>query len=95
MDGFAEYWRRPREAKLVKTGGGVWWDIVYRHRKSETTGLTGAIVEKGHELGVPVPANKKLVEMIYEIEDGVRKLGWHNIDELEAYMTSIGCALPI
>jgi 2-dehydropantoate 2-reductase len=86
--------RRSPDVKLVKIASGPWWDIVYRKRKSETTGLTGAVVDWAKRLGVPVPANAKLCEMIYDIEDQTRKLGWHNIDELEAYMTEIGCVLP-
>jgi len=87
--------RRPDREKLVKKASGIWWDIVYRKRKSETTELAGAVVNKAKELGVPVPANERLVEMIYEIEDGKRKLGWHNIDELESYMNSVGAVLRI
>ena len=84
----------PPDVPIVKKASGVWWDIVHRKRKSETTGLTGALVEWGHKIGVPVPANDKMVEMIYEIEEGVRTLGWHNIDELEKYMVKTGCVLP-
>ena len=35
-----------------------------------------------------------MCEMIYEIEDGQRHLGFHNYDELEAYVASIGKTLP-
>jgi hypothetical protein len=31
--------------------------------------------------------------MIEEIEDGKRKLGWHNIDEMAAYAETLGKAL--
>ena len=94
MNEFIKKMRYPPDSRLVKQASGVWWDIVYRKRKSETTGLTGAVVNLAKTLGVPIPANERLVEMIYEIEDGVRKLGWHNIDELEFYMKSVGCILP-
>jgi len=33
-------------------------------------------------------------EMIYEIEEGRRKLGFQNYDELEAYVAELGKALP-
>ena len=94
MEKFVDGMRRPSDIELVKQASGVWWDIVYRKRKSETLGLTGAVVDWAKEFGVLVPANDKLVEMIYEVEDGVRKLGWHNIDELEEYMIKIDCVLP-
>jgi 2-dehydropantoate 2-reductase len=32
--------------------------------------------------------------MIYEIEEGKRKLGFHNYHELEAYISEIGKELP-
>jgi 2-dehydropantoate 2-reductase len=41
-------------------------------------------VEKGRVTGVPTPLNKRVVEMIHEIEDGKRKLGVENIMELAA-----------
>jgi 2-dehydropantoate 2-reductase len=94
MNEFIKSMRYPPDSRLVKQASGVWWDIVYRKRKSETTGLTGAVVNWAKKLGVLVPANETMVEMIYEIEDGVRKLGWHNIDELELFMKSEGCVLP-
>lgn len=79
---------------LVKQGSGMWWDIVYRKRKSETRWLTGDVVEEAKRLGVAVPANERLVNMIYEIEDGKRTMGPHNLDELEEYMKKVGCVLP-
>jgi 2-dehydropantoate 2-reductase len=93
MEGFSKRWSR-QAPTIVKKASGPWWDIVYRKRKSETTGLTGDVVNWAKKLGVPVPANAKLCEMIYDIEDQTRKLGWHNIDELESFMTSIGAVLP-
>ena len=78
----------------VKTASGVWWDIVYRHRPSETPGLTGAVVDKALEYGVPVPLNQRLVEMIYEIERGERSMGWENLEELDLYRQELGLELP-
>jgi 2-dehydropantoate 2-reductase len=52
------------------------------------------MVEFGREAGADVRLNAKLCEMIYEIEEGKRALGFHNYDELEAYVASIGKALP-
>lgn len=92
--GLGARWKRKERSNLVKKASGMWWDIVYRKRKSETRWITGDVVEEAHRLGVPVPGNEKLANMIYEIEDGKRKLGWHNIDELETHMNSVGCVLP-
>lgn len=32
--------------QYAKKGSGIWWDIVYRRRPSETRWLTGALVER-------------------------------------------------
>ena len=93
IEDISKRWSR-QSPKIVKKASGPWWDIVYRKRKSETTGLTGDVVNWAQKIGVPVPANAKLCEMIYDIEDHTRELGWDNIDELESFMTSIGEALP-
>jgi 2-dehydropantoate 2-reductase len=80
--------------KFVKKASGVHWDIKYRHRKSEISHLTGRLVEDGKKIGVPVPLNEKVVNMIYEIEDGKREMGWHNIAELENLIKELGVELP-
>lgn len=80
--------------KFVKKGSGISWDICFRKRKSETSHLTGALIEDAHRLGVKVPLNEKLVSMIYEIEDGKRELGWHNVEELEDLIKKLGVELP-
>lgn len=80
--------------KFVKKASGVHWDIKYRHRKSETSHLTGRLVEDGKKIGCAVPLNEKVVSMIYEIEDGKREMGWHNIEELEALIRELGVELP-
>lgn len=79
----------------VKTASGVWWDIVYRQRPSETrVGLTGAVVDKARSYGMPVPLNERLVEMIYQIEGGERAMGWDNLEELDSYRQDLGLELP-
>jgi 2-dehydropantoate 2-reductase len=81
--------------QFVKTASGVWWDIVYRQRPSETrVGLTGAVVDKAQHFGVPVPLNECLVDMIYEIERGERSMGWENLEELDEYRQTLGLELP-
>ena len=77
-----------------KKGSGIWWDIVYRNRPSETRASNGKLITYGNKAGVDTRLNDKLCTMIYEIEEGRRKLGFHNYDELEAYVAKIGKALP-
>lgn len=77
-----------------KKGSGIWWDIVYRKRPSETRSSSGKLIGYGKAAGADTRLNAKLFEMIYEIEDGKRDLGFHNYDELEAYVAECGKALP-
>jgi len=79
----------------VKKGSGMWWDIVYRHRPSETRWLTGALIERGEQIGVPMPLNTATVNIIYEIEAGKRALGWENIEELAAMIAADGEPLSV
>jgi 2-dehydropantoate 2-reductase len=81
--------------RYVKQGSGMWWDIVYRKRPSETRWITGALVERAVELGVPAPLNARMADMVYEIERGERPLGWHNVDELAGLAESFGEPLSL
>jgi 2-dehydropantoate 2-reductase len=86
--------QRPQTHQFRKKGSGIWWDIVYRNRPSEVRASNGKLVEFGRAAGADVRLNDTLCSMIYEIEDGRRSLGFHNYEELEAYVQSIGKALP-
>ena len=68
----------------------MWWDIVYRKRPSETRWITGALVDRANQLGLPVPLNTTMAEMVYEIERGERLLGWGNLDELAELAAELG-----
>ncbi len=80
--------------RFRKQGSGIWWDIVYRNRPSEVRASNGKLVEYGRSAGADVRLNERLCAMIYEIEDGTRRLGRHNYHELEAFAEDIGRALP-
>lgn len=86
--------QKPQAHQFRKLGSGIWWDIVYRNRPSEVRASNGKLIEYGRAAGSDVRLNEKLCSMIYEIEGGSRTLGYHNYEELEAYVQSIGKALP-
>jgi len=86
--------QKPDAHVFRKQGSGIWWDIVYRNRPSEVRSSNGKLVEYAANVGADARLNARLCEMIYEIEDGQRQLGFHNYDELEAYVTALGKALP-
>jgi 2-dehydropantoate 2-reductase len=78
----------------VFQSSGYHWDIVHRRRKSELRWSDGPLEEKAESAGIPFPLNTKLHRMIYEIEDGKRAMGWHNIEELRELIRSLGKELP-
>lgn len=84
----------PNKHQFKKKGSGMWWDIVYRKRKSETEAQNTKLVAYGKAKGADTRLVEKMSSMIYEIEEGKRQLGFHNYDELEAYVASIGKTLP-
>ena len=86
--------QKPDAHVYKKQGSGIWWDIVYRNRPSEVRASNGKLVEYGRRVGADVRLNDKLCNMIYEIESGPRSLGFHNFEELEAYVAEIGRSLP-
>jgi 2-dehydropantoate 2-reductase len=85
---------KPGGHKCVKQGSVFHWDIVHRKRKSEVRWGHGPLEQKAAAVGVPLPLNTRLHRMIYQIEDHERELGWHNFDELYAYIQSLGKQLP-
>ena len=86
--------QKPQAHAFKKKGSGIWWDIVYRNRPSEVRSSNGKLIAFGERVGADTRLNAKLCAMIYEIEGGTRELGFHNYDELEGYVNSIGKALP-
>lgn len=86
--------QKPQGHEFKKRGSGIWWDIVYRKRPSEVGDMSSHLVRYGKEAGADTRLVEKLSGMILEIERGERQLGFHNYDELEAYIRSIGKELP-
>lgn len=86
--------QQDKKHEFKKKGSGIWWDIVYRQRPSEVRSSNGKLIEYGRRAGVDVRLNERMCQMIYEIERGERRLGFHNYLELEHYLEEIGKALP-
>jgi 2-dehydropantoate 2-reductase len=86
--------QKPSKHEFKKKGSGIWWDIVYRKRASETEVHKTKLIAYGKQAGADTRLTQKLMDMILEIEAGKRALGFHNYDELETYVKSIGRALP-
>ena len=84
----------PAKHVFKKQGSGMWWDIVYRKRKSETEAQKSKLIAYGRAKNADTRLTEKMCSMIYEIEAGKRQLGFHNYEELEAYVAEIGKSLP-
>ena len=69
-----------------KRHSGMWRDIAVRKRKTEVNQLLVPMVEEADAQGVPVPLNKRMIELVYDIEEGRRPQSWDNLSVLEAEM---------
>ncbi|HET9014975.1 MAG TPA: ketopantoate reductase family protein [Thermomicrobiaceae bacterium] len=63
---------------------GIWRDLKVKHRQTEVDMQTGVIVERGRDLGIPTPVNAAVLQMIKQVEQGERGMGWDNLDVLAA-----------
>jgi 2-dehydropantoate 2-reductase len=66
-----------------KTHSGIWRDLAVRKRHTEVDEQVGAVTRIGREHGLPMPLTTRVVEMIHELEDGLRSRAVTNVDELE------------
>ncbi len=70
-----------------KKYSGMWRDIAVRKRKTEVNYLLVPFVREADALGVPVPLNKQMIELVYDIEEGHRQQSWDTLDLLKAEMS--------
>jgi 2-dehydropantoate 2-reductase len=68
----------------AKGNSGVWHDLKVRRRKTEVEYLSGELVRIGRRHGLPMAVNGRVVEMIAEIEAGIRLMAWDNLRELRS-----------
>lgn len=67
-----------------KKYSGMWRDIAVRKRKTEVNELLVPMVREAESLGIAVPLNKRMIELVYDIEEGRRPQSWENLEALEA-----------
>lgn len=70
--------------EMVKNYTGLYRDLAVRRRRSEIDGTVGATVELGEGMGLKLPLNRRLVELVKEIEAGKREICTENLLELKA-----------
>lgn len=68
--------------KSAKTHSGVWRDLAVRKRKTEVDAQIAPIAEIGAEAGVETPLVDRLVQLVHDVEEGVRPQAWETLDLL-------------
>ena len=68
--------------RSAKTHSGIWRDLAVRKRPTEVDAQLGIVVTLGKETGVATPLATRLVELIHDIENGVRPLSLETLDVL-------------
>ena len=68
--------------RSAKSHSGIWRDLAVRKRRTEVDAQLGIVVTLGLEAGVATPLTARLVELIHDIENGVRPLSLDNLDAL-------------
>ncbi|HEY8598238.1 MAG TPA: 2-dehydropantoate 2-reductase [Thermomicrobiales bacterium] len=68
--------------KAIKQHMGIWRDLKVKRRATEVDVLTGVVVARGRELGIPTPTNAAILDLIHAIEQGQAGMGWENFRTL-------------
>jgi 2-dehydropantoate 2-reductase len=68
--------------RSAKSHSGIWRDLAVRKRRTEVDAQLGIVVSLGGEAGVATPLTARLVELIHDIENGVRPLSLETLDAL-------------
>ncbi|MFI5246410.1 MAG: ketopantoate reductase family protein [Gemmatimonadales bacterium] len=75
--------------RSAKTHSGIWRDLAVRKRPTEVDAQLGIVATLGKKAGVATPLTSKLVELIHEIETGVRPLSLATLDALAAVSSGL------
>ena len=70
--------------RSAKTHSGIWRDLAVRKRRTEVDAQLGIIVTLGRESGVQTPLTARLIDLIHEVENGVRAQSPESLDALAA-----------
>ena len=72
--------------RSVKTHSGIWRDLAVRKRRTEVDAQLGIVVTLGGQAGVATPLTTRLIELIHEIENGVRPQSLETLDALASIL---------
>jgi 2-dehydropantoate 2-reductase len=74
--------QRSSWSRYLEKRTGVWRDLAVRHRATEVEALLAPVVSRADWHHMAVPRLRELVALIKEAEQGIRQLGWANLDDL-------------
>lgn len=77
LDALVEHNRRS-----AKSHSGIWRDLAVRRRPTEVDAQLGIVATIGASAGVATPLTSRLVDLIHEIERGVRAQSFETLDAL-------------
>ncbi len=78
--------------RSAKTHSGIWRDLAIRKRPTEVDAQLGIVVRLASESGVPTPLTARLVQLVHDIETGVRTQSLETLDVLAALCVSENAA---
>jgi len=68
--------------RSAKTHSGIWRDLAVRKRRTEVDAQLGIVATLGAEVDVATPLTTRLVELIHDIENGMRPQSLETLDTL-------------
>ena len=68
--------------RSAKTHSGIWRDLAVRKRPTEVDAQLGIVVTLAREVGVPTPLTERLVELVHDVERGVRPQSLDTLEQL-------------
>ena len=70
--------------RSAKTHSGIWRDLAVRKRRTEVDAQLGIVVTLAREAAVATPLTERLVELVHDIENGVRAQSIETLEVLAA-----------
>lgn len=70
--------------RSAKTHSGIWRDLAVRKRRTEVDAQLGIVVTLARQAGVSTPLTARLIDLIHDIENGVRPQSLDTLDVLAA-----------
>jgi len=68
--------------RSAKSHSGIWRDLAVRKRRTEVDAQLGVVVQEAKTCGIEMPLTGRLIELIHEIENGVRPQGLASLEAL-------------